>query len=364
MTPPTITPLKDLLLSQYTTIGLGGPARYFFSASTVDEIRQCLTFAREKSLRVQVMGGGSNIVFPDAGFDGFVLRVAPRGMTFREGGNAVRVTAGAGEPWDEVVGHCIQRGLQGIECLSGIPGYAGATPIQNVGAYGQEVGDVLESVTAMDRQSLEEVRFAAAECAFGYRMSRFKGRDLDRYIITDVTFLLKPNGRPEIRYQELLSYLEQRTKLDALAGGREVLEAVRAGVLALRRRKSMVIDAGDPDSRSVGSFFMNPILSREEFRRMQERWRAQGGRESIPSFPDGQEVKVPAAWLVEHAGFHKGYRSGGAGVSSHHALALVNYGGSSGDILRLASAIRAEVRSRFGVELRFEPVIVGGEKGV
>jgi len=345
-------------LSEYTTIGLGGPAMHFAVCENLGQIREGLTFARDNRLRVHILGGGSNVIFADEGFKGLVAQIALRGVTFYEAGDSVDVIASAGEPWDQLVRSCIDRHLAGVECLSGIPGFVGATPIQNVGAYGQEVRETIVSLKAIQRDTLELTEFSGAECGFTYRQSRFKSNDAEEYIITEVTFRLRKNGRPEIRYPELGTYLESHANLSALESGRPVLEAVRRAVLALRRKKSMVVDPADPDSRSVGSFFMNPVLTGEEFLRLEERWKQRGMTDPIPTFQAGTGIKVPAAWLVEKSGFRKGHRSGGVGISPNHALALVNYNGSAHEILQLAAEIQAGVLERFGIRLEREPVVV------
>ena len=350
---------EDVPLAGHTTIGLGGRARYFARCQTIQQLREGLLYAQEQGLPVQVLGGGSNIIFQDAGFHGLVLKIDLRGVTFDADGDGVSVTAGAGEAWDELVQTCILKHLAGVECLSGIPGSAGATPIQNVGAYGQQVSDTVLSVQALDRATLKAVTFAGAECQFGYRHSRFKARDRDRYVITAVTYRLQQFGRPRLRYPELLRHVESQVDLSALESGRPALEAVRSAVLALRRRKSMLADPDDPDARSVGSFFINPVLSPEAFQRLQERWAAGGGEAPIPTFDAQGGIKVPAAWLVERAGFPKGYRHSGAGISSKHALALVNRGGTASDVLELAAHIQRGVDEKFGVRLEIEPVVVG-----
>jgi UDP-N-acetylmuramate dehydrogenase len=284
-----------------------------------------------------------------------------RGLSFREEGGYVYVTAAAGESWDDFVRICVERGLAGLECLSGIPGSVGAAPIQNIGAYGQEVAETLHALTAFSRDSFQETRFAGADCRFGYRQSRFKGVDRGRYVITAVTFRLLPQGRPQVRYTELQRYLEERDDLAALGGGRPALEAVRAAVLALRRTKSMVVDPADPHSRSVGSFFLNPILSPDTVQQLEARWRQGGGREPLPRFSSLEGIKVPAAWLVERAGFTRGTRRGGVGVSAHHCLALVNYDGTTRELLALAREVQEAVQERFGVWLEMEPEVVPEE---
>ncbi len=342
-------------LAPYTTLRLGGAARYFMEARSEGELRDALAWAAQQRLPVWILGGGSNLIVPDAGLPGLVIRIAIAGVEFALAGSETILRAGAGVDWDEVVRQAVERGLAGIECLSGIPGLAGATPIQNVGAYGQEVADTLVSVTCLDRATLEPVEFGAAECDFGYRQSRFKGRDRDRFVVTGVTFRLGER-RPEPRYPELRRAVESSPGYAALPDARAV-EAVRETVLGLRRRKSMVLDPEDPNTRSVGSFFTNPVLSGDQLERLVERCRGLEGGAVIPTFPaeDGR-LKVPAAWLVEQAGFRRGYRRGGAGISTRHALALVNLGGSTAELLALAAEIEQGVAERFGVRLEREPV--------
>ena len=346
---------ENVRLAPHTTIGLGGRARYFAGCGSLEALRACLTFAGQKGLPVQVLGGGSNIIFADNGFDGLVLKIDLPGMAFRSAGKWEQVAVGAGQGWDALVRECVVRGLAGVECLAGIPGQVGATPIQNVGAYGQEVGETIVRVHALDRQSLEEVAFDATECGFAYRHSRFKGADQDRYIVTRVDFRLTPQGRPNLAYPELRRQIQARIDLDALENGRPVLDAVYQAVLALRRGKSMVVEPTDPDSRSVGSFFVNPVLSRQGFAALE---RTMGNGVPIPTFAAPEGIKVPAAWLVEQAGFTKGLRRRGVGISSHHALALINCGGSTAELLSLAADIEHAVWEKFGVRLQREPYVV------
>ena len=326
-------------LAPRTTLQLGGPARYFAACRTPVEIRNALQWARAERLPVQILGGGSNIIFPDQGYAGLVLKIGLQGIEF----SADTASVGAGEDWDRFVAKCIDRDLAGVECLSGIPGLVGATPIQNVGAYGQEMRDILVEVRTLDRQSLEEVSFANAECDFAYRQSRFKRSDRDRYIILAVTCRLEPGGPAQISYPEL----QRRVGADAS------LAAVRDAVLALRRHKSMVIDPQDPNSRSVGSFFLNPVIGTDAFAAISR------DHPDAPRFPAPDGVKVPAAWLVERTGFRKGYTRDRVGISDRHALALVNRGGTTRDLLALADEIQAAVEQTFGIRLEREPVLVG-----
>lgn len=346
---------ENVNLSEYTTIKLGGTARYFIDCYSADNIKKALTFARENNLEAYIMGGGSNLVFPDEGVNGIVIRNKILGIVFEEenGGYAAAVSGG-GENWDELVRLCIDNGLAGIECLSGIPGSVGATPIQNVGAYGQEVKDTIVSVNAINKETLENITFSNDECRFSYRESRFKKEDKDKYIITSVTFRLKQNGEPVIKYNELQNYITENTSFTSLPPGREKLAAVRDAVLAIRKKKSMVIDPADPDSISCGSFFMNPIISIDEFGALQSKLAGV----QVPNFSAEKGVKIPAAWLIENSGFAKGYTKNGAGISYSHTLALVNRGGTAKDLLHLASEITAAVKEKFGITLQKEPVVV------
>jgi len=344
-------------LAQHTTLGLGGPARYFHECTTEAELREALTWARERRLRVQIMGGGSNLVVADAGFPGLVLKLAIGGIALRETTQGVELTAAAGVEWDALVRQVVERGWTGIECLSGIPGTVGATPIQNVGAYGQEIAETLVSVRCLERAGLTEVVFPRDQCEFAYRSSRFKSRDHDRYIVLDITLRLYRDRLPQLRYAELAQAVRHHGELERLAPA-DAVSVVRNTVLELRRRKSMVLDPTDPNGRSVGSFFMNPVLSADAFDRLVHRWGVAGEGDGIPMFPADGRVKVPAAWLIEQAGFRKGYRRGGVGISTRHALALVNHGGTTAELLALAEAIERAVYERFGVRLEREPVVV------
>lgn len=340
---------QNKTLSDLTTIHLGGAASHYVRCRSVDEIREALKIAQERGWSIHVLGGGSNTIFSDEGFAGLVIHVDIRGIDFSGSG----VTVAAGEVWDDFVVQCIENNLAGVECLSGIPGLVGATPMQNVGAYGQEVAQTITRVHALDRQTLEAVEFTNEECEFSYRHSRFKGRDKDRYIITKVTFRLTPNGAPTIAYPELA----------ALVGTSSApsLTEVREAVLTLRRKKSMVVDPADPNTRSCGSFFTNPIITREQFSNLTIKQSSNGDASEIPSFPvsgSDDAVKVPAAYLIEGAGFKKGERRGGVGISTNHVLALVNYGGTAKELLGFADEIKTTVKEKFGIELQQEPVTV------
>jgi UDP-N-acetylmuramate dehydrogenase len=368
---PDRPPLQEHVpLAPLTTLGLGGPARWFAEAHSIDELCAYLKWARQEKVPLHVLGGGSNVVFADGGFPGLVLKVSIRGLLFRKDGpDHVLAAVGAGEPWDAFVDESVRRGLGGVECLSGIPGLAGATPIQNVGAYGQEVAGTVHRVRAIDRATQKQSEIAGSACGFRYRHSRFKGDDRDRLVITCVVFRLRVNAAPCATYEELRRQLEKGgTDPGALPAGAAGLAAVRSAVLDLRRRKSMLADPADPDARSVGSFFENPILTPAAFSALEARWRQDGHTTAIPSYDTrepglGVAKKVPAAWLIERTGFTKGLRRGGVGISSKHALALVNAGGTSRELLALAEEIRRGVKERFGIGLELEPVVVGGAAG-
>jgi UDP-N-acetylmuramate dehydrogenase len=335
----------NVVLAPYTTMELGGPARWFARCTSGEELRATLLFAQQERLPVQVFSGGSNIIFADEGFDGVVLNVAFRGFRAEESRDDAVLTVGSGEPWDSIVERAAGKGWGGIECLSGIPGSTGGTPVQNVGAYGQDVGETLTSVRALDRRTLRETEFSRNDCGFGYRESRFKGSDADLFIITEVRFRLKRNQQPEIRYPELARELEN-TETKHLTPAR-----VRAAVIALRRKKSMVVDTADANSRSAGSFFTNPVVTKTFFE--------ENLKDSpIPAYPLPGGFKLSAAWLVERSGFPKGFRLRGAGISENHALAIVNRGGSTSDVMALAAKIEEQVYRQFGIRLQREPVVV------
>jgi len=349
---------ENITLSDYTTIRLGGTAKYFCSCASEAELSEALEHARSNALRVHILGGGSNTIFSDNGFDGLIIKVDVKGISIEHENENVNVSVQGGEDWDSFVAYCVEHGYAGIECLSGIPGSVGATPIQNVGAYGQEVKDSIVRLRLLDRSTLRKIELSNAECGFSYRNSRFKQRDAGKYIVTETTFRLKKNGRPALQYPELKKALEAAAPVSSLGEGRESLSLVRNVVISLRRKKSMVIDPADPNTRSVGSFFMNPVVTRSEFERISDRWKADGDGTVIPSFDAGEKLKVPAAWLIERSGFSKGMTKNGVGISDHHSLALVNRGGTAAALMALAEEIRIRVERRFSLRLEMEPVIV------
>jgi UDP-N-acetylmuramate dehydrogenase len=344
-------PAADIDLAPFTTLGIGGRARWFVRADTPADVARAHAWARDQDVPMFVLGGGSNLVVADRGVDALVVHIAIRGVAFREDAAATRIEIGAGERWDPVVAAAVDRGLAGLECLSGIPGTVGGTPIQNVGAYGQEVADTIESVLAYDTRNGAVRVLGADECGFAYRMSRFKREDANRFVVCGVTFRLAA-GPPTATYPDIVRQLE-RAGLSV-----PTLHDVRRTVLDVRRGKGMVVDADDSESRSVGSFFMNPIVPAA----VRERLASRAGVEP-PAFDIGSgRVKVPAAWLIERAGFQRGHADGAVGISRKHTLALVNREGATArDVLRLASRIKRAVLDRFGVALRPEPVFVGFE---
>lgn len=341
---------EHVSLAPLTTLGIGGPARWFVRAESAGEVLDALRWADAKSVPVLVLGGGSNVLIADEGFEGLVIRLDLRGVSVENHGESVTVRVAAGEPWDEFVAMAVREGWAGIECLSGIPGLAGATPIQNVGAYGQDVSETIVAVEAFDRREGAMRSLTNEECRFGYRSSLFKNVEKDRYVVLSVTFRLERGGQAAVRYPELQRFLEERgITHDDLSG-------VRDAVIAIRRRKGMVLDASDPDTRSDGSFFMNPVLTASEYAAF-----ARVAGDSAPHFPAGEgNVKLSAAWLIEHAGFEKGFAHGRAGISSKHTLAIINRGGATArEVLELVRMIQGQVRERFGVELHPEPNFIG-----
>jgi len=337
---------RDVPLAPLTTLELGGPARYYIRAISERDIVSAFRWAQDEGLDATVLGGGSNVIVSDAGYDGLVIHMAIGHIDFRLDGS---VDVGAGVPWEHVIDGAVTRGLAGLECLTGIPGSTGATPIQNVGAYGQEVSEVIEEVHVIDRRSLQPNVLGPEACQLGYRDSVFK-RDPTRHVVCAVRFKLRPGGAATVRYPEL----------ERLVSPGAPLGAVRNAVLDLRRSKSMVVDPDDPNRRSVGSFFLNPVVAPDTAERVVSQAVARGlarDPEAVPRFtmPTG-EVKLAAGWLIEKSGIAKGTRRGAVGVSSRHALALVHHGGgTTAELLAFAEEIRTRVMDRFGISLEREP---------
>lgn len=348
---------QNVPLAPLTTLRIGGPARFFAEAREEDELLAAFSFAEQHSLPIFILGGGSNALVADEGFRGLVVHVALKGVTWSDEGGEVVVVARAGEDWDELVSQCVERDLAGIECLSGIPGSVGGTPIQNVGAYGQEVSETISSVRVFDRHAGRFGELSNAQCRFSYRASVFNTTTRDRYVVTAVAYALKPHGEPAIGYPDLKNFILNVSTRPSLGLTREAVREIRA-------RKAMLITPDDPDCRSAGSFFKNPVVAPETFTRIEENARERnliGEAEGIPSFPAGDgKAKVPAAWLIERAGFHKGYGLGRVGISSKHTLAIVNRGGATArEVIGLMNEIQERVLESFGVPLTPEPVFVG-----
>ena len=345
--------MKDLVrenvtLAPLTTLGVGGPARYFIHADSEKTVIEADAFARDRNLPVLVLGGGSNLVIADEGFPGLAIQITTGGIQWIDDGPHVRVVAGAGENWDRVVAEAVGRNLSGMECLSGIPGSVGGTPVQNVGAYGQEVAETLIGVRAFDREKKQIVELSRKDCGFTYRTSIFNSTARGRYIVTSVTYLWQKDGVPSLMYPDLSKELEGRSQPS--------LTEVRAAVRRIRARKSMLLQDGDPNCRSAGSFFKNPIVSPAVLADIEKR-----AGLPVPHYPaaDGQ-VKLAAAWLIEQAGISRGYRRGPVSVSTRHTLALVcGAGATTTALLALAAEIRSRVEEHHGVRLEVEPVLVG-----
>jgi len=343
-------------LADYTTLGLGGPARNFISAAGDAELIESVRAADAAGEPVLLIGGGSNLVISDAGFPGTVIHVNTRGITLADAGDGgVDVTVAAGEDWDTVVAATVAEGLAGLEALSGIPGRAGATPIQNVGAYGREVAEVITQVRVYDRREDQIKVIPNERCSFAYRTSLFKATG-PRHVVLEATFRLarQPLSMP-------VTYAELATELGVVPGARAGAGEVRSAVLKIRARKGMVLNPGDPDTRSAGSFFTNPIISAAEFAQVEAIATARHAG-PVPRYPAGEGlVKVSAAWLIERSGFTKGYGAPApARVSAKHTLALTNTGtATTADLVALAREILTGVQTTFGVTLTPEPTLIG-----
>jgi len=340
-------------LAPLTTLGVGGCARWFVEASTEHEIAEAVAWAADRKVDLFVLGGGSNLVIADAGFDGLVLKIGIPGLELLHKEDGTKLHAGSGVEWEDCVNRAIAANCAGIECLAGIPGTVGGTPVQNVGAYGQEVAAVIDRVRVYDRRERVFVELSADECGFAYRRSRFNTGDRWRFIVTRVDYRLTRDGAPTIRYADLERALADRHPEGAPPSLAEVAAAVRR----IRQSKGMLIVDGDPNCRSAGSFFKNAVVTEDLFQKVAARSAA-----APPKFPanDPGLVKIPAAWLIEHAGFGKGYSLGAAGISSKHTLALINRGGvKAAEIVALAERIHEAVEAKFGIALEMEPERVG-----
>jgi UDP-N-acetylmuramate dehydrogenase len=341
---------EHVSLAPYTTFGIGGPARWFIEASTEDEVLEAVQFARKQSAPLFVLGGGSNLLVSDAGFPGVVLHIALKGVEQYRNNGTTRFSAAAGEDWNAFVSLVVAQNCGGIECLAGIPGSVGGTPVQNVGAYGQEVSETIRLVRALDLETLRFLELDTTQCSFAYRRSIFNTSKRNQYIVTRVEYELKNKVSAVISYADLKQYFQNKTASPSLG---EVASAVRE----IRNRKGMLIVPGDPDCRSAGSFFKNPIISADHFAQIV----AHANSANVPHYPTADEqVKVPAAWLLDQAGFHKGYVLGRAGISSKHTLALINRDNATAtEVATLRDAIIAKVEEKFAIHLEPEPVWVG-----
>ena len=348
---------ENIPLGPLTTFRIGGPARLFVEAKTIAEVEEAARFATTSALPLFVLGGGSNLVVADSGWRGLVLKVGIRGVERRaddQNGKAI-FEVGAGEAWDGFVADAVMADCAGVECLSGIPGSVGGTPVQNVGAYGQEVSETIESVQVFDLSDNQVREICNQGCGFSYRSSIFNTTERGRFIILRVIYALRPAGKPHLEYADLQRHFEGRQRVANLADTREA-------VLQIRARKGMLIVEGDPDCRSAGSFFKNPVLSERQHEELKTR--AAAIQLTIPSYPALEKHhKVSAAWLVEHSGFRRGYVLGRAGISTKHALAIVNRGGATAaEVLALKDQIQQRVEETWGVRLEPEPVFVGIEE--
>lgn len=339
---------RDESLANHTTLGIGGPADFFLPISNASLLPGIIEEVATSKLPVTILGEGSNVLVADAGVRGLVLQLQTQAIHFRPVEDGVFVDVAAGVVWDDLVAESVARDCAGIECLSGIPGYVGAAPVQNIGAYGQELSQTLVEVQAIDRTSGTPVRIDAAACGFGYRTSNFKTVWKDRFLITALRLHLKIIGPGPIMYGELRQ---------ALANRDATLTAVRETVLELRKKKSMVLDETDPNTKSVGSFFTNPVVDLAKLDA------AKAAGYEGPTFDTVGGMKLSAAWLIEAAGFKKGYQHGNVGLSSNHSLAIINRGGATAaDVIALAKSVRNAVAQKFGVLLQPEPVALGFAK--
>ena len=342
---------EQIPLAPFTTLDIGGPARFFVEAFNEDDLIEALSWAREQSLPVFLLGGGSNIVVSDQGFPGLVLRIALRGIEFQDESESHRIyRVAAGEPWDDFVQRTIDDHCAGLECLAGIPGTVGGTPVQNVGAYGQEVSETIHQVRVLDREKLHFHHFTNAECAFSYRTSRFNSTEAGKYLVTRVDYRLQRNGAPTLRYADLRQSFPSGTEPS--------LAEAAAEVRRIRHSKGMLLVPDDPDCKSAGSFFKNPIVSEDQLNNITSAF-----GERPPTYPanlgSGAGYKIPAAWLIERAGFQKGFQLGRAGISTRHTLALVNLGGATAaEILTLRDVINQRLDG-YRIGLQMEPVLVG-----
>jgi len=345
---------ENIPLAPLTTFQVGGPARYFVEAHSEYEVSEAVAFAFARKLPLFVLGGGSNLVIADSGWAGLVLKVAMSGVEFEGDLQKMVFHASAGENWDDFVALAVSKNCCGIECLSGIPGTVGGTPVQNVGAYGQEVSETITRVVALEIATGQRVELKNADCGFSYRSSFFNSTRRDQYIVLEVSYLLHRNGEPRIEYADLKKFFAGRQ-------GKPSLQQVRDAVRSIRQSKAMLLVQGDEDCRSAGSFFKNPLVSAAEADRIQALAETRAPGITMPRYPAAAgQVKLAAAWLVEQSGFNKGYSLGPVGISRKHTLAIVNRGGATAkDIVALKEQIEKKVFDIWGVSLQPEPVFVG-----
>ncbi len=346
---------ENISLAPLSTLRIGGPARFFVEAQSIADVQQAIAFSQSRDLPLFILGGGSNLVVADRGWAGLVLKVAIPGIEQRSGNDEegrVLFDVGAGESWDRFVSQAVMARCAGVECMSGIPGSVGGTPVQNVGAYGQEVSETIESVQVFDLKDAQVRELCSEACGFTYRSSIFNTTERGRFVILNVAYALTPGGEPHLEYADLKRHFEGRESRPNLAETREAVRHIRA-------RKGMLIVAGDPDCESAGSFFKNPVVSESQHEDMQKR--ATAKRLTLPTYPALEKNrKVSAAWLVEKSGFARGYGFGRVGISSKHALAIVNRGGATAaEVLALKDQIQQRVEEIWGVKLQPEPVMVG-----
>jgi UDP-N-acetylmuramate dehydrogenase len=349
---PPMNIAENVPLAPLTTLKVGGPARYFVEAMSVADVSEAVEFLKSRNLPLFVLGGGSNLVISDAGWPGLALKIGITGINHRHGHDEVIFEAGAGEDWDKFVGVVVAHNIAGIECLSGIPGTVGGTPIQNVGAYGQEIANSIESVVALDLDDGQLQELDKKDCNFSYRSSIFNTTERGRYIVVQVNYSLRHGGEAHLAYADLKKYFAGWNEKPTLADTRDAVRKIRAG-------KGMLITSGDDDCRSAGSFFKNPIVSADEYERLTTR--AAIKNLQIPNYPAlAAQKKISAAWLVEHSGFSRGYGHGSVGISRKHALAIVNRGNATAaDIVAFKETIQDRVQEIWGILLEPEPVFVG-----
>jgi UDP-N-acetylmuramate dehydrogenase len=346
---------ENIPLAPLTTFKVGGPARYFIDAHSEHEVSEAVAFAFARKLPLFVLGGGSNLLVSDSGWPGLVLKVSLAGVEFEGDLQKMLFHAGAGENWDSLVALAVSKNCGGIECLSGIPGTVGGTPVQNVGAYGQEVSDTITHVRALEIATGNLVDLSNSDCGFSYRSSIFNGTRRNQFIVLEVSYRLCRNAKPKIEYADVRNFFATN-KVE-----KPTLQQVRDAVRSIRQSKAMLLVEGDEDCRSAGSFFKNPIVSAAEANRIQSLAEKRAPGKTLPRYPatDGQ-VKLAAAWLVEQSGFSKGYVMGPVGISRKHTLAIMNRGGATAsDIVTLKNEIEKKVLDVWGVRLQPEPVFVG-----